>query len=70
MMGLRYQTRDGDTIDYIAWKHYGGTAPGVVEQLLEANPGLVRYGMVLPAGLDIALPDMPPRVAPGEALWG
>ncbi|NKD77087.1 hypothetical protein HEQ60_04850 [Haematospirillum sp. H1815] len=34
------------------------------------NPGLVRYGMVLPAGLDIALPDMPPRVAPGEALWG
>ncbi|NKD78163.1 phage tail protein [Haematospirillum sp. H1815] len=53
-MGLRYQTRDGDTVDYIAWKHYGGTAPGVVEQLLEANPGLVRYVSGLEASRSVA----------------
>ncbi len=46
----------GDTVDAICWRHYGRTA-GVVEQVLEANPGLADLGPVIPNGTLIALPD-------------
>lgn len=51
-----YTTRDGDTVDYVAWRFYGGTVPGATEQVLEANPGLAAYGPTLPAGLQLVLP--------------
>lgn len=51
-----YTTRDGDTADYIAWKHYGTQGSRVVERLLEANPGLADYGPTLPAGVTVTLP--------------
>lgn len=51
-----YRTSDGDMADEIAFRHYGTTSSGVVEQLLAANPGLADYGPVLPAGLVITLP--------------
>lgn len=44
---------------------------GIVEQVLEANPGLVDYGARLPAGVLIHLPDIAAR-AEDEAvvqLW-
>lgn len=46
----------GDTVDAICWRHYGRTA-GVVEQVLDANPGLADLGPVIPNGTLIALPD-------------
>jgi len=52
-----YRTTDGDTLDWICWKHYGREA---VEFVLEANPGLAARGSVYAAGLEIVLPDMPP----------
>lgn len=58
-MSLRYRTRDGDVLDWIAWHHYGRIA-GVVERVLAANPGLADQGPVLPPGLVIVLPDIPP----------
>ena len=51
-----YITRDGDTVDYVAWRFYGGAVLGATEQVLEANPGLAAYGPSLPAGLRLALP--------------
>ena len=51
-----YITRDGDTVDYVAWRFYGGSTPGATEQVLEANPGLAAYGPAMPAGLRLALP--------------
>lgn len=47
----------GDTLDLICWRHYGRTA-GVVEQVLEANPGLARLGPVLPHGTLVQLPEI------------
>lgn len=55
MASLRAQ--QGDTVDAICWRHYGRTA-GVVEQVLDANPGLADLGPVIPHGTLIALPDV------------
>ena len=53
-----YRTRDGDEIDDICRRYYGREA-GSVEAVLEANPGLAELGPVLPAGVEIHLPDLP-----------
>ncbi|QMP19187.1 tail protein [Pseudomonas phage Persinger] len=62
-MSLTYRTSDGDTADYIAWKYYGTQDGQVVEQLLEANPGLADLGPVLPAGVLVTLPELEPATA-------
>lgn len=62
-MSLTYRTSDGDTADYIAWKYYGTQDGQVVEQLLEANPGLADRGPVLPAGILVTMPDVQPATA-------
>lgn len=56
-MSQRYRTREGDVLDWICWKHYGAQA-GAVEAVLEANTNLAEHGEVLPAGLEIVLPDL------------
>lgn len=66
----QYLTRDGDTADYIAWKYYGTQAGKVVEQLLDANPGLADKGSVLPSGVLVTLPDIKPAAAAQAVrLW-
>lgn len=57
-MSLTYRTSDGETADYIAWKHYQTQSGRVVEQLLDANPGLADYGPTLPANILITLPEI------------
>lgn len=54
-----YRTKDGDTLDYIAWKQYGNQNPGTVETLFLANPDLSAYDDTLPAGLVVRLPEIP-----------
>ena len=70
LVGVRYRTRDGDSLDAICWKHYGRQA-GAVEAVLEANPGLSEVGPVLPAGFVIGLPELPQRAREIEtiSLW-
>jgi phage tail protein X len=51
----------GDTLDALCWRHYGRTA-GVVEAVLDANPGLADLGPVLPHGQSVELPDQAPPV--------
>lgn len=65
-----YITREGDTVDYIAWKFYGATTNQVVEKVLEANRGLADRGPVLPGGLSVSLPDVTaPAKSQGVKLW-
>jgi len=52
-----YQTNDGETLDFICWRHYGRTA-GVVEKVLTANRHLSEHDAVLPAGVRINLPPI------------
>lgn len=58
-MSQLYVTRQFDVIDEICWRYYGRTQQ-TVEVVLEANPGLADMGPILPEGLAISLPDMPP----------
>ncbi|WP_434361070.1 tail protein X [Parasalinivibrio latis] len=52
---MKALTVQGDVLDAVIWRHLG-SQPGLVEQVLEANPGLAGLGPVLPAGLMIELP--------------
>ncbi|MGX5141568.1 tail protein X [Enterobacter hormaechei] len=47
----------GDTLDAICVRYYGRTE-GVVETVLEANPGLSELGVILPHGTVIELPEV------------
>lgn len=56
-MASTVHASQGDTLDAICWRHYGRTA-GVVEQVLDANPGLASLGPILPHGTAVQLPDI------------
>ena len=65
-----YRTSDGDTLDYIAWKFYETLEGRVVEQLLDANPGIADLGPVLQAGVLVKMPDIAPQQQEqGVRLW-
>ncbi|WP_417777075.1 tail protein X [Stutzerimonas xanthomarina] len=68
MASLRAQ--QGDTVDALCWRHYGRTA-GVVEQVLEANPGLADLGPVIPHGTLITFPEAAVQAEQRQAvnLW-
>jgi phage tail protein X len=67
-MSQTYCTKDGDTVDAIAWLHYGREAAAV--DILEANPRLADHGPILPAGVQVTLPDLPAPVEPAAVrLW-
>lgn len=63
-------THQGDTVDALCFRHYGRTR-GMVEAVLEQNPGLADYGPVLPHGLQVNLPETPPKQTntPLLRLW-
>jgi phage tail protein X len=52
-----YITKVGDMLDAIVNERYGDTTNGIVEHVLEANPGLELQGLILEPGLVIVLPD-------------
>lgn len=56
-MATTVRAEQGDTLDAICWRHYGRTA-GVVEQVIDANPGLAELGPILPHGTAVQLPDI------------
>lgn len=64
-----YHTKQGDVLDAIVWKHYGGQT-GALEQVLAANKGLASRGAVLPVGVLVLLPEVQ-RVEVKDAvrLW-
>ena len=55
---MKYRTIDGDVLDAICARYYGLDAFDI-RKVYEANFGLAEYGAVLPAGLEIELPDQP-----------
>ena len=64
-----YVSKDGETLDFICWVHYGRTA-GVVEKVLLANRNLAETGAVLPAGIRINLPPLDePKSNQKIKLW-
>lgn len=68
-MAKQIRSNQGETVDALCWRHYGRTR-GVVEAVLQANPGLARLGLVLPIGTLVTMPDAP-APAPKQTinLW-
>lgn len=65
-----YTTREGDSVDFIAWKYYGRTTNQLAEAVLLANPGLADYGPLLPDGIEVILPEaQAPGKTEGVRLW-
>lgn len=65
-MATQLRAIQNETVDALCWRHYGRTA-GVVEAVLQANPGLADHGPVLPSGLLVTLPDIQ-TPAPARAM--
>jgi phage tail protein X len=69
-----YITKMYDVLDRVVYDRYGSTANQIVEWVIEKNPGIELYNIVLPAGITINLPDAPreltqPPVIPQVFLW-
>lgn len=52
-----YVTRMFDMIDKICFDHYGDHDRRIVETVLDVNPGLEEYDLLLPPGITITLPE-------------
>ena len=64
----------GLTLSKIVWRRFRRPMPGLVERILEANPGLAAKGEILPLGtaFDLIVPAEDPTDAarPVIRLWG
>ena len=55
---------EGISVDLLIWREYRRPMPGLVEQVLDKNPGLAALGPILPVGTLVKLPiDKPAPVA-------
>ena len=68
---LKYRTQAGDVVDEIIWRHYGMQNADMVRRVFDANPSLADVGAVLPAGVEINLPDIeqPAAETVSVSLW-
>jgi len=68
---MKYRTKAGDVVDEIVWRHYGTQNAAMVRQVFDANPSLADAGPILPAGVEIILPDIeqPAAETVSVSLW-
>ncbi|CAN7329900.1 tail protein X [Phyllobacterium sp. LjRoot231] len=52
---------DNITISLLVWRRFKRPMPGIVEYILDSNPGLARKGPILPVGTEILMPIPSPR---------
>ncbi len=65
-------TVQGDQLDALLAEHYGAHRLSDALAAVLADPRnleLARHGPVLPGGLRIVLPEIPPAAPPGAELW-
>jgi phage tail protein X len=54
---------EGISVDLLIWRQHKRPMPGLVETVLDINPGLAALGPILPVGTLVKLPAVkPPRV--------
>lgn len=52
---MKYQTQEGDMLDRVCFRYYRQEC--YVEAVLDANPNLSFYTVILPSGVVIELPE-------------
>ncbi|WP_118987167.1 tail protein X [Photorhabdus sp. CRCIA-P01] len=66
---MKIIAQQNDTVDALCWRHYGRTQ-GMTEQVLLVNPGLAEYGIILPHGTEVEMPEiMTATTKPILQLW-
>lgn len=63
-----YTASDGESLDWICWRHYGRQAIAF-EEVLDANQGLAAKGVFLQAGDTVSLPAISAPVLPIIKIW-
>lgn len=53
---MKVRALQAETVDALCWRVIGRT-DGVVEAVLDANPGLADAGLFLPVGFEVEIPD-------------
>ena len=67
-MSRQIMAIDGDRLDLICWKHYGSLDGRIVEQVLNANPGMAMW-TELRAGQIVSLPIIDTSKVLERSLW-
>lgn len=62
MISVKVQ-RPRTTLDLLLWRQHGMAGPGLLEQTLDANPGVAGLGAELPLGSVVLLPDAPAPIS-------
>ena len=52
---------DGITVSLLVWRRFRRPMPGLMELILERNPGLAGLGPILPVGTVLEIPVPTPR---------
>ena len=52
---------DGITVSLLVWRRFRRPMPGLLEQILDRNPGLPSAGVELPIGTVLDIPVPTPR---------
>lgn len=54
---------DGITVSSLVWRRYRRPMPGLVEAVLDRNPGLAGLGALIPVGTRVVIPSVEDVVA-------
>lgn len=50
--------RERTTLDLLLWRQHGVAGASMLEETLEANPGIADLGAELPIGTEVQLPEL------------
>ena len=62
-----YTTNGGEMLDDICYRHYGDERQ--IDNVMRENPGIEQLPFLLPAGVEIKLPDMKKPEKKRVTLW-
>ena len=66
----RVKTRAGDTVGVLLYKHLDRDDDVAEQAIFDANPELASYGPILPAGVDVIIPDIAqPQAQKVQRSW-
>ena len=55
-----YKTREGDTLDSVAYEFYGHLTPAVLQEVYRANQNIGDFQQPFEQGIVVNLPDIEP----------
>ena len=64
------ESLEGETLDFVVFRSFGYVDSELMDKTYRLNPELMEYGIVLPAGTIVILPELPKSTEkPTLHLW-